>query len=144
MIRHYRNTDCEKILTIWLSASVKAHDFIEAEFWQSQLDNMREQYLPMSETYVFEKDGEIYGFYSLYENHLAAIFVHPTKQNSGIGKQLLTHAKQQRTHLTLSVYVQNNASYQFYLAQGFTVVSKQADIHTGKMEFTMQYSIMNE
>ena len=33
-------SDIDAILTVWLDASVKAHDFIEPSFWQSQLDNI--------------------------------------------------------------------------------------------------------
>ncbi len=42
-------SDIDAILTVWLDASVKAHDFIEPSFWQSQLDNMRDVYLPNSD-----------------------------------------------------------------------------------------------
>ncbi|MCH8533406.1 MAG: GNAT family N-acetyltransferase, partial [Saccharospirillum sp.] len=33
MIRYYRADDIDQILEIWLSASIKAHDFIESSFW---------------------------------------------------------------------------------------------------------------
>ena len=39
--------------------------------------------------------------------------------------------------LTLSVYRQNEASCQFYLSQGFHIVSEQTDEHTGHLEFIM-------
>ena len=71
------------------------------------------------------------------ENNLAAIFVSPKFQGKGIGKQLMSHAKIQRSMLTLSVYKENEASYQFYLAQGFTVISEQTDEHSGHQEYTM-------
>ena len=137
MIRKYRPDDIEDVLAIWLEASIKAHDFIGAEFWQSQVTSMREVYLPASETYVFEKDSKVVGFYSLYESHLAAIFVGVHLQGQGIGKALISHAKGQRSQLTLSVYKENSASYQFYLSQGFTVASEQNDEQTGHPEFTM-------
>ncbi|MEZ9597475.1 GNAT family N-acetyltransferase, partial [Vibrio sp. 10N.286.46.A8] len=40
MIREYRPTDMETVLDIWLTASVKAHDFVAPEFWESQVGNM--------------------------------------------------------------------------------------------------------
>ncbi|ELJ8822735.1 N-acetyltransferase [Vibrio parahaemolyticus] len=137
MIRQYNPHDLDSVLEIWLEASVKAHDFISAEFWESQVENMRNIYIPASEVYVFEVDSKVVGFYALYENNLAAIFVSPAFQGKGIGKQLLSHAKAQRVVLGLSVYKENQASYQFYLSQGFTVVSEQLDEHTGYPEFTM-------
>ena len=137
MIRKYNESDTESVLDIWLSASLKAHNFVDAEFWKSQVENMRNIYIPASETYVYEKNSKVVGFYALYENNLAAIFVAPELQSQGIGKQLLAHAKKQRSIITLSVYKENEASYGFYLSQGFNVVSEQQDEHTGHHEYTM-------
>lgn len=140
MVREYDENDLDSVLEIWLDASVKAHDFILAEFWESQVENMRNIYLPASEIYVYEMDSKVVGFYALFESSLAAIFVVPELQGKGIGKQLLNHAKNQRTMLTLSVYKENQTSYQFYLSQGFRVVSEQLDKHTGHPEYTMSMS----
>lgn len=141
MIRQYNENDLDSVLEIWLKASVKAHHFVSAEFWESQVENMRNIYIPASETYVYETESKVVGFYALYENNLAAIFVAPQLQGKGIGKQLLNHAKAQRTVINLSVYKENQASYQFYLSQGFKVVSEQLDEHTGHPEYTMSLSI---
>ncbi|MUK61503.1 N-acetyltransferase [Aliivibrio fischeri] len=137
MIRQYTPQDINAVLDIWLNSSIKAHDFVSAEFWVSQVDNMRDIYIPASKTYVAEVDSKVVGFYSLYENMLAAIFVSPEYQGKGIGKQLISHAKGQCPMLTLNVYSENVASYQFYLSQGFAVISEQVCEHTGHMEYTM-------
>ncbi|MBE3936079.1 N-acetyltransferase [Vibrio parahaemolyticus] len=141
MIRKYNENDMDSVLDIWLNASVIAHDFISAEFWESQVENMRNIYIPASETYVYEAESKVVGFYALYENSLAAIFVSPELQGQGIGKQLLSHAKARRAVLSLSVYKENQTSYQFYLSQGFKVVSEQVDEHTGHLEYTMSSGI---
>ncbi|MUJ30197.1 N-acetyltransferase [Aliivibrio fischeri] len=137
MIRQYTSQDINSVLDIWLNSSIKAHDFVSAEFWVSQVDNMRDIYIPASKTFVVELDSKIVGFYSLYENMLAAIFVSPECQGKGIGKQLIAHAKEKCPVLDLNVYIENVASYQFYLSQGFTVVGEQVCEHTGRMEYTM-------
>ncbi|QDC95498.1 N-acetyltransferase [Vibrio furnissii] len=141
MIRKYNENDMNSVLDIWLNASVKAHAFISPEFWESQVENMRNIYIPASETYVYEVESKVVGFYALYENSLAAIFVSPELQGKGIGKQLLSHAKTQRAELSLAVYKENQASYQFYLSQGFKVLSEQLDEHTGHPEYTMSSGI---
>jgi putative acetyltransferase len=141
MIRKYSENDMDSVLEIWLNASVKAHDFISAEFWESQVESMRNIYIPVSETYVYEAESKVVGFYALYGNSLAAIFVSPELQGKGIGKQLLSHAKTQRVELSLSVYKENRASFQFYLSQDFNVVSEQLDEHTGHPEYTMSSGI---
>ncbi|HHG3517599.1 TPA: N-acetyltransferase [Vibrio parahaemolyticus] len=137
MIRKYNSNDLDSVLEIWLEASVKAHDFVPADFWESQVESMRNIYIPASEVFVYEIESKIVGFYALYESALAAIFVFSEFQGKGIGKQLLSHAKAQRAILSLSVYRENQASYQFYLSQGFAVVSEQLDEHMGHPEYTM-------
>ncbi|GIU53140.1 MULTISPECIES: N-acetyltransferase [Shewanella] len=137
MIRQYKSEDIELILDIWLKASIQAHDFVAAEFWESQVSNMREIYIPASKTYVFENEGYVTGFYSLYENLLAAIFVSPEHQGRGIGKRLIAHAKGQCSELTLNVYKDNEATYQFYLSQGFKVDNEHVCEHTGCAEYAM-------
>lgn len=141
MIRKLNYTDIDPVLDVWLSASIKAHDFADASFWESQVDNMRNIYIPASEAYVYVDDLKVVGFYALSENKLAAIFVDPEFQDKGIGKQLISHAKKQRDRLILNVYKENEASYQFYLSQGFNVISEQADGHTGHIEYTMSIGI---
>ncbi|MFA0550350.1 N-acetyltransferase [Vibrio lentus] len=137
MIREYNPADIEAVLAIWLTASIKAHDFVAPEFWESKVANMRDLYIPASTTYVYQVDGEVRGFYSLYEGVLAAIFVSTEHQGSGIGKQLIHHAKLECLNLSLNVYKENQATIEFYLSQGFSIVSEQVDEHTGHQEYTM-------
>ncbi|MBY3788867.1 N-acetyltransferase [Photobacterium carnosum] len=137
MLRKYKENDIESVLEVWLNASIKAHNFVAAEFWTSQVDNMRNIYIPASKTYVYEIEFKVVGFYSLYENSLAAIFVAPEYQGLGIGKKLIGHAKEQRANMKLSVYKDNMASQKFYLSQGFSIVSEQTDENTGHQEYTM-------
>jgi len=127
----------DAVLDIWLTASIKAHDFIAPSFWESQVKNMRKVYIPASETHVYMQNARAIGFYALSGNTLAALFVAPEYQGRGVGKALLAHAKTQREALTLSVYKENGASCQFYLAHGFEVIREQTDAHTGHLEYIM-------
>lgn len=138
MIRPFEENDMEAVLDIWLAASIQAHSFVDPAVWRAQVDNMRTLYLPASQVYVAEDDSKTTGFYALHDNNLAAIFVRPACQGQGIGKALIAHAKQQRTELTLSVYKENHASVQFYLAQGFTPIAEAVDQHTGHPEYIMR------
>lgn len=139
MIRDYREADIDQILAIWLSASIKAHDFIESAFWKSKISEMRDVYIPASETLVYEAEGEIAGFYSLYESNLAAIFVTPSSQGQGLGSVLIDDAKNRRESLQLTVYKENTLSIKFYEKHGFTVLGEQIDEHTGHPELIMGY-----
>lgn len=139
MLRAFIEDDMDAVLAIWLDASVKAHHFIEAAYWQSKVQAMREVYLPASETIVFESEGCVIGFYSLYGDHLAALFVEPQAQGKGIGSALLSDAKKRRAALQLTVYQANHPSVQFYQHQGFEIQQAQQDEHTGHAEWLMTY-----
>ncbi|WP_328514762.1 GNAT family N-acetyltransferase [Halomonas citrativorans] len=92
---------------------------------------MRDVYIPASETLVYEAEGKVVGFYSLYENNLAAIFVVPSSQGKGVGSALLDDAKNRRNRLQLTVYKENTSSIKFYEKHKFTLLGEQIDGHTG-------------
>lgn len=138
MIRRFHQSDIETILNIWLTASIKAHNFMPAEYWQSKVNDMREIYLPASESYVYEENGDVVGFISIYQDNLAALFVSPLKQGNGIGSKLIEYIKSKYQVLNLSVYKENRASIAFYKKHGFTHVCEQIDEHTGHPEIAMK------
>lgn len=120
--------DIESVLQIWLGASLKAHHFISASYWQDELQNMREVYLPSAVNYIYKDEGlQIKGFISLCDDNVAALFVDPASQGLGIGKQLLAKAKSLNKQLSLNVYEQNTDAVGFYEKQGFVRVKKQLD-----------------
>lgn len=128
-----------QVINIWLDASIKAHSFINEEFWRSKAKEMREIYIPSGETYVFEEEHIVKGFMSLKKDTLAAIFVSPNEQRKGIGKKLILKAKQLRKNLNLTVYKENTDSVEFYKKSGFKIIDEQKDLHTGHLELIMQY-----
>ncbi|PHM67615.1 GCN5 family acetyltransferase [Xenorhabdus stockiae] len=139
MIRKFLSEDMDTVLAIWLEASIKAHHFVAADFWQSQIENMRNIYIPASEVYVYTQNQKVIGFYALHNDILAAIFVSPDSQRQGVGKKLIMDAKSRRTELTLSVYQENKSSYDFYLSQDFYVAEEGKDEVTGHSEYVMHF-----
>jgi len=139
MIRAFEPSDMNDVLHIWLEASIEAHGFVGREFWESRIDDMRETYIPDSDTYVFSENGTVKGFFSLHGDSLAAMFVSPDAQGKGIGQQLMNKAKSLRRKLNLTVYRENKKSIQFYGKCGFKQVKERADEHTGYIEILMEY-----
>jgi putative acetyltransferase len=139
MIRKFQKCDLEDVLDIWLEASIIAHDFIKSNYWISEISNMRYIYIPNSETYVYENENGICGFFSLHEKTLAAIFVKPNQQGKGIGSKLLKKAKELRKSLILAVYKENSKSVLFYRKAGFRFVKERIDENTGHPELIMQW-----
>lgn len=58
MIRVYREADIEQILDIWYEASVIAHSFLDDDFLKTERQKNVDSYLPMSETYIRERDDK--------------------------------------------------------------------------------------
>lgn len=139
MIRRFRQSDLDQVIDIWLEASIQAHDFVESAFWKAKVKDMREIYIPSAETYVYDEDGVIKGFAALSGDTLAAIFVAPNCQGSGIGKQLMAKAKEVHELPTLTVYKENRRSIEFYKQRGFKIVREQIDEHTGHPELLMVF-----
>lgn len=139
MIRKFQKADIERVMRIWLSANLDAHDFIPAEYWQSNFEPVREQ-IAQAEVWVYETEGGIHGFIGLAGDYIAGLFVDKSYRSRGIGKQLLDHAKQTHDALSLSVYKRNERAVSFYLREGFLVSSEQTDEATGEAEYTMLWS----
>ncbi len=140
MIREFIASDMERVLSIWLESSVTAHDFVGRAFWESRLEDMRSIYIPASETYVYESDSQVKGFFSLHDDTLAAIFVAPGCQGEGIGQKMMTKVKSLRERITLNVYKENQRTVAFYKQCGFREISEKEDSHTGHLELVMAFT----
>lgn len=137
MIRLARPDEYADLVDLWLEASLQAHDFIPEAFWHSQRDAMLNHYLPAAENWVVEENGQVRGFLSRVEHHLAALFIHPDHQRSGLGRRLLDSAKARHPSLELNVYSANTQAVGFYRSAGFEVVAEALDAATGQQELTL-------
>ncbi|MEQ7799242.1 N-acetyltransferase [Pedobacter sp. ASV1-7] len=138
MIRVFEETDLDKIVQIWLDASIIAHDFIPSTYWKEKAEDMKNLYLPASKTFVYQNDTVILGFISMVDNYIAAIFVNPESQGQGIGKQLIEYIKRQHSLITLGVYSKNIRSIDFYKRQGFVITDEKIEENTGEFETLME------
>ena len=139
MIRPFETDDLDRVMNIWLAANTSAHDFIEAGYWQSHFEEVR-QLLPQSDVYIFEEDGEIQGFIGLTGDHIAGLFVAPGKQSRGIGKALLDHVKKDRSTLFLKVYQKNIRAIYFYVREGFRIIREDMDESSWEAEYRLTWS----
>lgn len=135
-IRRFEINDTERIMEIWLSGNLDAHDFVVDTYWKSNYDIMKEM-LPQAEIFVCEIDGIIRGFVGMQENYLAGIFVDKKYRSEGIGKSLLEHIKEIYDTVTLNVYKKNNRAVEFYLREGFSVASEGIDEDTGEKDYIL-------
>ena len=104
-------------------------------FWQVK------EMLPDTTVYVYEDNGSVQGFIGLTKSQIEGIFVEESMRGKGIRTQLLNHAKQFFSSLTLQVYEENQSALRFYFKEGFQIKKKQMDSETDQMEFTMEWSM---
>ena len=122
MIRKYKEVEIPTLIIIWERATKIAHPFLKKDFSQMVKTAMIDQYLPNSETYVYEENKVILGFISMLDNEIGGLFVCPDNQGKGIGSALVKHVGLRSKELEVEVFDKNEIGKPFYLKQGFIVV----------------------
>ncbi len=140
MIRAYDETDQSGVLDVWYRASLVAHPFLSAEFLARERHLIAEEYLPQSETSVYELDGRVVGFVSMVGNEVGGIFVDPELHRRGIGRELLDHVFASRSAMELGVFAKNELARSFYQAYGFEVVGRRVEEDSGEPELRLRIS----
>lgn len=136
MIRKFQAGDLDRVMSIWLSANLEAHSFVDPEYWRRNFDAVKTM-IPRAEVYVSEGENGIDGFIGVVDDYIAGIFVDASARAAGIGSQLLDRAKQSRMSLRLSVYQKNEPAVAFYRKRGFQIDKESVDPETGETEYTM-------
>lgn len=143
MIREIENKDIDKVMEIWLKSTIKAHDFISKEYWENNYNTVKDVYIPMSETFIYEdEEKNIKGFISIInEEFIGALFVDVNCQGNGIGKELINFAINKYKKLNLAVYKENKKSVDFYINRGFKIINAQNNEDSGYEEYIMEKSL---
>ena len=139
MIRKYEHRDLQQVLDVWYEASVIAHHFLDAAFFEKERKQIETVYLPLAETWVFESDHKVVGFLSLIDNEVGGLFIHPDHQGKGMGRNLLNHATTIRTPLELNVFEENTSAVCFYETFGFIRIGEEWDENTSHKQIRMRY-----
>ena len=74
------------------------------EFIAQERKNIAEIYMPNTDTWVAELDGEVKGFIALMGNEVGAIFLQPVCHGRGIGKALMDKAQALHGDLEVEVF----------------------------------------
>lgn len=141
MIRKITLADYDKIAEIWLTTSLKTHDFIEENYWREMLPSVKNKYLPMAETYVLEDKHQIKGFISLLkDNYVGALFVKSDLVRKKIGSKLLRYVRRNRPNMSLRVFTKNKNALKFYQQSGFKIVAENTEDSTQEEEVLMAWA----
>lgn len=139
MIRQLQNKDIDKIMEIWLESTIDAHKFISKEYWNENYNIVKDVYIPISKTFIYEDNDDIRGFISIINNDfIGALFVEKNYQGQGIGKSLIDYAKNLYDNLSLAVYKENEKALEFYKKMGFKIISENINEDTNCVEYIMK------
>ena len=139
MIRKYNPIDTDTIVNVFYQASLLAHPFLKSDFIEKEKKNIREIYLPNTETWVYFDQEKVVGFIAMMGNEVGAIFLLPEYHGKGIGSQLMNHVAQLHKTLEVDVFEKNSIGRAFYERYGFVFLEKHLHEETGEMLLRLRF-----
>lgn len=151
MIRKIRNDEQEidEVMAIWARGNMKNHSFIDKDFWLEKYTMVKQEVLPLADTYVYEeevKNGkEIKGFISVLNEsgYVGCLFVNEAYKNNGIGRKLINFCKNKYDQLIMKIYKENTGAMIFGVKMGFKNIESCEDMETGQVQHIMMWQDEN-
>jgi len=140
MIRKYENIDSEKVVETWYQAFFLAHPFLAKDFVEKVKVDMRNIYLPNSETWVYEENEVVLGFVSMLDNEIGGLFIQPSHHGKGIGTQLVDYVHQFHEELEVEVFENNEIGIPFYNKYGFELLKSYEHEETRQIMLRMKHN----
>ena len=106
-------------MRVWIASTVPGQSFLPEEFWLGQEREIREELMPVAETWIVEEEGEIVAFIALLGHLIGGLFTHPDHQGMGHGRRLVAHAQRCSDLLLVEVFEANVRAIGFYRRCGF-------------------------
>lgn len=119
MIRKFVDEDSDAVVAVWRAANELAHPFLKAAFLDKEAEALRDVYLPATETWVTEVDGQVVGFIALAGDEIGGLFLEPSFHGRGLGRAMVEKAVAERGKLSVVVFRDNAIGRRFYAAFGF-------------------------
>ncbi len=116
---------------MWLASTIPGQSFLPEEDWRAMEPEIREQLVPIAETWVVEEDGELVAFMSLLDNMIGGLFTHPDHQGKGHGRALVEHARERFDPVLVEVAEANRKAIGFYRSCGFVDHELRVDEGSG-------------
>ncbi len=138
-IRQYMVSDLDAVLNSWEVATRLAHPFMTDDFIAQEKINVAEIYMPNTDTWVAEFEGEVKGFIALMGNEVGAIFLQPDCHGKGIGKLLMDKAQGLHGDLEVEVFKENSIGRRFYSRYGFELLEEKLHEPTGQQVLRLKF-----
>ncbi len=140
MIRRYNAEDTDALEAVWRAATRIAHPFFKEAFIEQEAENLRQVYLPKSETWVAEHEGDPVGFIALTGDEIGGLFLDPAHHGRGLGRAMVDHAIALKGPMWLEVFEKNVAGRRFYDRYGFVETSRSKHDATGEVLLKVAFS----
>lgn len=141
MIKELENFEINEVLDIWLKPNIKAHNFIDKNYWINNYELVKNEYIPNSKTFVHKEDNIIKGFISIMnDSFIGALFVLEDYQGKGIGSSLMDYCKNLYPKLELSVYKENTSAVSFYRKCDFKIEEEMQGEDLPNKEYLMKWT----
>jgi len=137
MIRRYKPADTDALIAIWDMAEPLAHPFLSDEVRDQVRKDMRNIYLPNAENWVLESEGAPVGFIAMIGTEIGGLFLAPSEQGKGRGRQMVDHIVALKGPLTVEVFKDNKIGLPFYQRYGFVIIGEGVFDASGDETFKM-------
>lgn len=138
MIRPFTPDDEDALIAVWLASTIPGQAFLPEAHWRAMEPEIRDELLPISQTWVVEENGALVAFMSLLGNMIGGLFTHPDHQGHGHGRALIEHAHERFDPLLVEVFVANREALGFYRTCGFVDHEQRIDESSGLLELILR------
>lgn len=140
LIREFKDTDLDAVLSSWENASRLAHPFLADKYFERERKLIPEHHLPDADTWVVEISNEVVGFIALIGNEVGALFVQPRYHGKGAGKALMDKARELHRDLEVEVFAKNSIGREFYSKYGFVLIEEKLHENTGHKILRLKFT----
>ncbi len=140
IVRQYKDSDLDGVLSSWENASRIAHPFLKKDFLAQERKNIPELYIPNADTWVVEADNQVAGFIALIGNEVGAIFLQPEHQGKKLGKLMMDKAQELHGDMEVEVFEKNSIGRNFYEQYGFKLIEEKVHEQTGERVLRLKFT----
>lgn len=126
------------MIRVWIASTIPGQSFLPEEHWRAMEPAIREDLMPIAETWVVEEDGELVAFMSLLDDLIGGLFTHPDHQGKGHGRALIEHARERYDPVFVEVFEANADAKRFYRRRGFVDYQRRVDKESGLPQLIMR------
>jgi putative acetyltransferase len=127
-------------MDVWKQASNLAHPFLSIEFTEMVEVMIKDHFIPGSETWVYEEDGQVKGFIGMQKNEIGGLFVFPHYHSKGIGQKLVRFILTQYEDLEVEVFSKNTIERRFCYKFGFQFLKENLHEPSGEKVIRIGYT----